>query len=229
MIYIEGLQKVTLLDFPKKVACTIFTKGCNFNCSFCQNSSLIPCDKGKISEDEIFEYLNKRKNILDGVVITGGEPLVQKDIKCFIKKIKDLGLLVKLDTNGSNPKVLKELIDENLIDYVAMDIKNIFLKYKMTVGKNILLKNIEESINILKNSNIDYEFRTTIVKELHTIDDLRKICEYIGNKCKYYLQNFEDSEDVINHSLHGFSHDELLMINDNLKDSFPNMEIRALS
>ena len=147
----------------------------------------------------------------------------------FIKKIKVLGLLVKLDTNGSNPKVLKELIDENLIDYVAMDIKNIFLKYKMTVGKNILLKNIEESINILKNSNIDYEFRTTIVKELHTIDDLRKICEYIGNKCKYYLQNFEDSDDVINHSLHGFSHDELLMINDNLKGSFPNMEIRALS
>ena len=229
MIYIEGLQKVTLLDYPKKVACTVFTKGCNFNCSFCQNSSLIKCDKGKISEEEVLEYINKRKNILDGVVVTGGEPLVQKDIKEFIKKVKDLGLLVKLDTNGSNPKVLKELINEKLVDYVAMDIKNIFLKYKITIGKNTTLKNIEESIKILKESSIEYEFRTTIVKELHTIDDIRKICEFIGKKSKYYLQNFEDSEDVINHNLHGFTYEELVLINDNLKENFPNMEIRALT
>ena len=229
MIHIEGLQKVTLLDYPKKVACTVFTKGCNFNCSFCQNSSLIKCDKGKISEEEVLEYINKRKNILDGVVVTGGEPLVQKDIKEFIKKVKDLGLLVKLDTNGSNSKVLKELINEKLVDYVAMDIKNIFLKYKITIGKDTILKNIEESIKILKESSIDYEFRTTIVKELHTINDIRKICEFIGKKSKYYLQNFEDSEDVINHNLHGFTHEELVLINDNLKENFPNMEIRALT
>lgn len=226
---IAGVQKVTLLDYPGKVACEIFTQGCNFECPFCQNSSLIPItNTGEFSEEEIFEYLNLRKNILDGVVITGGEPTVQKDLKEFIKKIKDLGLLVKLDTNGGNPKVLQELIDEKLVDYVAMDIKNIFNKYNITAGKKINLDNIKKSIEILKASKIDYEFRTTIIKEMHSLDDIVSICKLVGN-AKYYLQNFEDSENVIDHSLHGFSREELLFIDKYLKDVFPNVEIRALS
>lgn len=226
---IAGVQKVTLLDYPGKVACEIFTQGCNFECPFCQNSSLIPItNTGEFSEEEIFEYLNLRKNILDGVVITGGEPTVQKDLKSFIKKIKDLGLLVKLDTNGGNPKVLQELIDEDLVDYVAMDIKNIFNKYNITAGKRINLDNIKKSIEILKASKIDYEFRTTIIKEMHSLDDIVNICKLVGN-AKYYLQNFEDSENVIDHSLHGFSREELLFIDKYLKDLFPNVEIRALS
>ncbi len=226
---IAGVQKVTLLDYPGKVACEIFTQGCNFECPFCQNSSLIPItNTGEFSEEEIFEYLNLRKNILDGVVITGGEPTVQKDLKAFIKKIKDLGLLVKLDTNGGNPKVLQELIDEDLVDYVAMDIKNIFNKYNITAGKKINLDNIKKSIEILKASKIDYEFRTTIIKEMHSLDDIVSICKLVGN-AKYYLQNFEDSENVIDHSLHGFSREELLFIDKYLKDVFPNVEIRALS
>ncbi len=226
---IAGVQKVTLLDYPGKVACEIFTQGCNFECPFCQNSSLIPItNTGEFSEEEIFEYLNLRKNILDGVVITGGEPTVQKDLKGFIKKIKDLGLLVKLDTNGGNPKVLQELIDEDLVDYVAMDIKNIFNKYNITAGKKINLDNIKKSIEILKASKIDYEFRTTIIKEMHSLDDIVSICKLVGD-AKYYLQNFEDSENVLNHSLHGFSREELLFIDKYLKDLFPNVEIRALS
>ena len=226
---IAGVQKVTLLDYPGKVACEIFTQGCNFECPFCQNSSLIPItNTGEFSEEEIFEYLVLRKKILDGVVITGGEPTVQKDLKGFIKKIKDLGLLVKLDTNGGNPKVLQELIDEKLVDYVAMDIKNIFNKYNITSGKKINLDNIKKSIEILKASKIDYEFRTTIIKEMHSLDDIVSICKLVGN-AKYYLQNFEDSENVIDHSLHGFSREELLFIVKYLKDLFPNVEIRALS
>ena len=226
---IAGVQKVTLLDYPGKVACEIFTQGCNFECPFCQNSSLIPItNTGEFSEEEIFEYLVLRKKILDGVVITGGEPTVQKDLKGFIKKIKDLGLLVKLDTNGGNPKVLQELIDEKLVDYVAMDIKNIFNKYNITAGKKINLDNIKKSIEILKASKIDYEFRTTIIKEMHSLDDIVSICKLVGD-AKYYLQNFEDSENVIDHSLHGFSREELLFIDKYLKDLFPNVEIRALS
>lgn len=226
---IAGVQKVTLLDYPGKVACEIFTQGCNFECPFCQNSGLIPItNTGEFSEEEIFEYLVLRKKILDGVVITGGEPTVQKDLKGFIKKIKDLGLLVKLDTNGGNPKVLQELIDEDLVDYVAMDIKNIFNKYNITAGKKINLDNIKKSIEILKASKIDYEFRTTIIKEMHSLDDIISICKLVGD-AKYYLQNFEDSENVIDHSLHGFSREELLFIDKYLKDVFPNVEIRALS
>lgn len=228
---IDGFQKLTLLDYPGKIACIIYTKGCNFACSYCQNSSLIKCDslKGKISEEEILNYLEKRKNILEGVVITGGEPLIQKNIKDFIYKIRKLNYSIKLDTNGSNPKLLKELINEGLIDYVAMDIKNVFSKYNLNIGKKIELDNIKESINVLKENKVDYEFRTTIIKEFNTFDDIFKVCKLVGTKSKYYLQNFEDSSDVMDHSLHGFSKEELLTILKKLKSDYPNLEIRTLS
>ncbi len=227
---IAGIQKVTLLDFPGKVACMIFTQGCNLCCPFCQNSSLIPTkEKSNMTVDEVLDYLNLRKKILDGIVITGGEPLVQKDIKDLLRNIKELGLLIKIDTNGTYPLILKEIIEEGLVDYVAMDIKNVDSKYMMTVGKKINIDNIKKSIDILKSSKIDYEFRTTLVKEFHNFEDIKKICELVGKDSKYYLQNFEDSSDVINHNLHGFTRGELLLIYENIKKNFPNVEIRALS
>ena len=227
---IAGIQKVTLLDFPGKVACMIFTQGCNLCCPFCQNSSLIPTkEKSNMTVDEVLDYLNLRKKILDGIVITGGEPLVQKDIKDLLRNIKELGLLIKIDTNGTYPLILKEIIEEGLVDYVAMDIKNVDSKYMMTVGKKINIDNIKKSIDILKSSKIDYEFRTTLVKEFHNFEDIKKICELVGKDSKYYLQNFEDSSDVINHNLHGFTRGELLLIYENIKENFPNVEIRALS
>lgn len=211
---IGGLQKTTLLDFPNHVACIIFTKGCNFRCPFCQNSTLIGINhEDEISEEYIFDYLIKRQGILDGVVITGGEPTVQKDLKEFIKKIKNLGLKVKLDTNGYNPNVLKELIDENLLDYVAMDIKHSIEKYHLIVGKNINTNYILESIKILEESNVDHEFRTTIIKEYHTIDDIIEITSYFKSDTPYYLQNFKNSSNVLDKSLHGFTNEELEEIN----------------
>lgn len=227
---INGFQKLTLLDYPDNVACLIFTQGCNFKCPFCHNSSLLDLNHdGEISESEVMAYLEKRKKILDGVCISGGEPLMQKDIKSFIKKVKAKGLKVKLDTNGSSPKELKELIDEGLIDYVAMDIKNDFSKYESTSGiMKINTEKIKESIDILEKSNIKYEFRTTIVKELHSIDCLKHICEYIGPNAKYYLQNYQDSENVLQKGLHSFSDNELKEMLTMLKQQFPNVNVRGL-
>lgn len=227
---ISGLQKLTLLDFPDVVSCIVFTKGCNLRCPFCHNSSLVVDSKltPEIDEEEVFSYLNKRKNILDGVVISGGEPLLQKDIKDFIVKVKILGYKVKLDTNGVNSKLLSELIDEKLVDYVAMDIKNTFDKYDMTTGKsNSRIDNIKESIRILKKEKIPYEFRTTIVKDFHNIEDIKKILKYI-NGSKYFIQNFVDNENTIKKGLTGFTKDELININNELKKDFTNFKIREL-
>ena len=227
---IDGFQKLTLLDFPGAMACILFTKGCNLRCPFCHNGPLV-LDKtktGLISEEEIFEYLKKRKNVLDGVVISGGEPLLQKDIKRFISDIKQLGYKIKLDTNGTSPQILNELIEEGLIDYVAMDIKNVFEKYpKITGCKNVNTDNIKKSIEVLKRNKIDYEFRTTIVKEFHDIKDIKTILTYIGNS-KYFIQNFVNSENVIKSGLHGFTKEELIKINEELKDEFTNFKIREL-
>ncbi len=227
---ISGLQKLTLLDFPDVVSCIVFTKGCNLRCPFCHNSSLVVDSKltPEIDEEEVFSYLNKRKNILDGVVISGGEPLLQKDIKDFIVRIKTLGYKVKLDTNGVNSKLLSELIDEKLVDYVAMDIKNTFDKYDMTTGKsNSRIDNIKESIRILKKEKVPYEFRTTIVKDFHNIEDIKKILKYI-NGSKYFIQNFVDNENTIKKGLTGFTKDELININNELKKDFTNFKIREL-
>lgn len=209
MNIINGFDKLTLLNYPDKVACTIFTKGCNFKCPFCHNSSLISLDKGNDKYKEVISYLNKRKGILDGVCITGGEPLIHKSIKDLIKEIKNMGFLVKLDTNGSNPSMLKELIDEKLIDYVAMDIKNTFDKYEKTIGCKTNIDNIKMSIDVIESSNIDYEFRTTIVKELHTFDDIKGIVSMLNKKSKYYIQNFRNSDGVLNKKLNGFTKEEL--------------------
>lgn len=227
---ISGLQKLTLLDFPDVVSCIVFTKGCNLRCPFCHNSSLVVDCKltPEIDEEEVFDYLNKRKKILDGVVISGGEPLLQNNIKDFIVRIKALGYKVKLDTNGINSKLLSELIDEKLVDYVAMDIKNTFDKYDMTTGKsNSGIDNIKESIRILKKEKVPYEFRTTIVKDFHDIEDIKKILKYI-NGSKFFIQNFVDNENTIKKGLTSFTKDELIKINNELKKDFTNFKIREL-
>ena len=197
---ISGLNKLTLLDFPQHVACIIFTCGCNFRCPFCHNATLVTHtqDAEEFSESQILDYLKKRQGILDGVVITGGEPLLQKGIEDFIKKIKGLGYKVKLDTNGSFPEKLISLVNEGLVDYVAMDIKNSKEKYARTAGcENIDISKIEKSIKFLLENNVDYEFRTTVVDELHTIQDIGAIAEWISGAKKYFLQNFVDSGDII--------------------------------
>ena len=207
---ISGFDKLTLLNYPDKLACTIFTSGCNLRCPFCHNSGLVTNNYNEISFDSIYEYLKKRIGILDGVCITGGEPLIHADIKDYIKKIKNLGYLVKIDTNGCNPKLLKELIDLKLVDYIAMDIKNIYSKYDITSGVKVNIDNIKKSISIIENSGIDYEFRTTIVKEFHSTQDIKEILSYISSNSNYYIQNFKNSNDVFNRNLSSFSENELV-------------------
>ena len=208
MFNIHGFQKMTMLDFPGKVACTAFTAGCNFRCPFCHNASLVTkINNDEIySQEEIFDYLNKRKGILDGVCITGGEPLLYDGIIDFIKKIRDIGLLVKLDTNGSFPEKLEFLIDNGLVDYVAMDIKNSKDKYAETIGlKEYDISNVEKSVSLLLEGKVEYEFRTTIVAEYHTPQDIVAIGNWISGAKRYFLQNFVDSGNLIGSNMHGVS------------------------
>ena len=210
MFNIHGFQKMTMLDFPGKVACTAFTAGCNFRCPFCHNASLVTKinNEEKYSQEEIFDYLNKRKGVLDGICITGGEPLLYDGIVEFIKKARELGLLVKLDTNGSFPEKLKYLIDNGLVDYVAMDIKNSKEKYAETIGlKEYDLSNVEKSVAILLEGKVEYEFRTTIVAEYHTTQDIVAIGNWIKGAKRYFLQNFVDSGNLIGSDMHAVSKD----------------------
>lgn len=198
-MHIEAYQKLTLLDYPGKTAATIFTHGCNFRCPFCHNAGLVVRPSvSEIEESEILEYLEKRKKLLDGICITGGEPLLQRDIADFIKKVRALGYLIKLDTNGSFPEKLEELINEGLIDYVAMDIKNSPSKYPLTAGApQDIVSKVQKSVNILMNGSIDYEFRTTVCNGLHTPEDMREIGEWLKGAKAYYLQPFKDSGDIL--------------------------------
>ena len=227
---LKGLQKTTLLDFPEKVACTVFTGGCNLRCPFCHNASLVNItDDTEISVDEFFAFLKKRVNILDGVCITGGEPLLQKDIKEFIFKIKELGYAVKLDTNGFYPEKLSELLSLGLLDYVAMDIKNSPKKYAMTCGTEVDINKIEESISLLMSSSIDFEFRTTVVRELHTSDDIENIAKWISPASKYYLQAFKDSGDILSSGLSSYSDDEMKAMLECAKKHIPSTMLRGIS
>lgn len=227
---LKGLQKTTLLDFPEKVACTVFTGGCNMRCPFCHNASLVisPNENSDISEKEFFDFLSKRKNILDGVCITGGEPLLQKDIEAFMKKIKDMGFALKLDTNGSFPDKLRSIIDKGLVDYVAMDIKNSRKKYPMTAGIDIDLSKISESIALLINGGTPYEFRTTVVKELHSAEDMVSISEWISGTKAYYLQSFTDSGDIIASGLSAYSPDEMKSILTLVQKNIPSAKLRGI-
>jgi len=197
---IGGLQKLTLIDYPGRLAATVFLCGCNFRCPWCYSSELVLPKKiknqPKISEKEFFDFLNERKNLLEGVTICGGEPTVNKDLPQFCKKIRRLGYFVKLDTNGSNPEMLEELINNKLIDYVAMDVKLPKERYPEIYGKRVKIKNIEKSINILKIKKIDSEFRTTVVPTILDKEDISKIARWVGPAKRYYLQNFRPEKTI---------------------------------
>lgn len=210
---IHGFNKTTLLDYPKHLASTIFIGSCNMRCPFCHNSSLVlhPEEVPTIAIEDVLSHLNKRKNILEGVCITGGEPtLFTDELTQLIKSIKDIGLKVKLDTNGSNPALLKSLVANKLIDYVAMDIKNSRENYGLSIGiKNYNTNKVNESVEYLLTSPLDYEFRTTIVKEHHTSGDILSIGQWIKGANSYYLQSYKDSGDIISTGLHSHSKDTL--------------------
>jgi len=197
---IGGIQKTTLIDYPSKVACTVFLVGCNFLCPWCYSRELVLPEEIKkhprISEEDFFDFLEGRRGLLEGVVVCGGEPTINKDLPQFIEKIKALGFSVKLDTNGSNPEMLKKLIEQRLLDYVAMDVKLPKEKYPKVFVKGVKVENIEKSIEILKEGKTDYEFRTTVIPEVHAKEDILKIAEWIKGAKKYYLQNFRPEKTI---------------------------------
>ncbi len=201
---IHGFNKTTLLDYPEHVACTVFTGHCNFRCPFCQNADLVlnPASQPCIPEEEFFHFLSKRKGMLEGVCITGGEPTLQNDLVPFITQIKEQGLLVKLDTNGYRPELLAQLIEDKLIDYVAMDLKSSKEGYSLSSGlKNLDLGAIEASVSLLMQGELPYEFRTTVVKELHSREDFLSIAEWIKGCKAYYLQSYTESDSILHNCL----------------------------
>lgn len=218
---IYGFQKITLLDYPEHVAATIFTGGCNFRCPFCHNGELVlgignretaegrRCDEA-ISEEEVLAYLEKRRGVLQGVCITGGEPTLVSDLEEFIRKIRDMGYLVKLDTNGYRPEILWSLLEKGLLDYIAMDIKASRENYGRAAGmKNLDLARIEESIAILKSGGIPYEFRTTVVKGIHEAEEFEAIGKWLAGSRAYFLQAFRESENMLGEGFSCFSRSEM--------------------
>ncbi|HOW12759.1 MAG TPA: anaerobic ribonucleoside-triphosphate reductase activating protein [Candidatus Pacearchaeota archaeon] len=199
---IGGIQKTTLIDYPSKIACTVFLGGCNFHCPFCYNSELVLPEKLKkierVKEKDFFNFLEQRKGLLEGVCICGGEPTIHTDLPEFIQKIKKMGFLVKLDTNGSNPDMIKKLIKENFLDYIAMDIKAPLNEesYNKAVNVKINLEKIKESVKIIKNSDVLYEFRTTVVPNIHTKEDIIQIAKDISPAKNYFLQNFQSTKNL---------------------------------
>lgn len=228
---IHGFQKLTLVDFPSHVAAILFTGACNFRCPFCHNSSLVlsPEKEPVVSNEEIFAYLEKRKGILDGVVVTGGEPTLQKDLIPFLGELKRLGYSVKLDTNGYRPEVLKDAMDSGFVDYVAMDIKNSIDSYPETAGLTFFnQENIIESASLLMNGKVDYEFRTTVVKELHREENFEKIGQWLKGAKRYYLQSFVPSENTIEKGFESPGEKALESYAEILRNYITNVEIRDL-
>jgi pyruvate formate lyase activating enzyme len=232
MIEIGGLQKTTLIDYPGRISCTVFLIGCDFRCPWCYSSELVLPEKIKlqprISEKEFFNFLKERKGLLEGIVICGGEPTIHKDLPDFIKKIKELGYLIKLDTNGSNPRMLKQLIAEGLVDYVAMDIKAPKEKYDKATGVKVKIRDIEKSIDILKQGKIEYEFRTTVVPTIHLKEDVIEIAKWLSPAKKYFLQNFRP-EKTINpefEKIKPYPEDFLIEIQKEISPYFEVCEVR---
>ena len=207
-----GFQKMTLLDFPGRVACTVFTGGCNLRCPFCHNALLVTgvSELETIPEEEVFRVLEKRKGVLDGVAITGGEPLLQPDLRWFIGKVRSLGYAVKLDTNGFYPEKLREFLEAGLLDYVAVDIKNAPERYAETAGiEGLNIEPVRTSVRYLMEGKVPYEFRTTIVKEFHGLSEIREIGKWIRGAERYFLQNFVDSGELIGEGLHACTKEEM--------------------
>lgn len=228
---ILGFQKTTLLDYPGHVAATVFTGGCNFYCPFCHNKGLVNIipGEGMYAEEDILSHLEKRKDILDGVCVTGGEPTLQPDLEDFLRKIKSLGLLVKLDTNGSRPAVLRRLLESQLLDYVAMDIKAAPEKYSPVSGcEEICMEDIRESIRLLMQGGVPYEFRTTVVKGLHSPEEFEEIGKLIRGCQRYYLQSYRESEQVIAPGFEAFSKEEMEEIAERARKYIDKVELRGV-
>jgi len=261
---IHGLNKLTLLDYPGHMACLIFTGACNYRCPFCHNASLVlnPNSQPAISEEEIFAFLQTRRGVLEGVCISGGEPTLQADLPEFIRKIRAMDFHIKLDTNGSRPGILKSLLDEGLLDYVSMDIKNAPNKYLLSIGipeeprdteaisagntssanptgttkdalcfDNLITDSVRQSAVLLMQSGIPYEFRTTVVKELHSEEDLLTIGKWLNGAKAYYLQSFRDSETLVGAApgqFHAYEPEQMRTFRDRLKPYFETVEIRGI-
>lgn len=227
---IHGFNKTTLLDYPGMVASTLFTGACNFRCPFCQNADLVlnPSSIPLIPEEEILAHLIKRRGITKGVCISGGEPTLQQDLEAFIRKLKDMDLLVKLDTNGYRPEILGRLINEGLIDYVAMDIKSSPSGYSLVAGVDVEVSRIKESVDILLSGKIGYEFRTTVMRELHNRETFEEIAEFIKGSEKYYLQGYVESERVIRPGFTAYSFEELKAFLPVFEGKIKQVEIRGV-
>lgn len=230
-MHIAGLQKLTLLDYPGKVACTVFLDGCNYRCPFCHNPDLVfsSAQEESISELDFFAFLSQRKGFLDGVCITGGEPMLEKELVPFIRKIRSMGFLVKLDTNGSFPDRLKHLVDNHLVDYVAMDIKNSKAHYGKTVGiAGYDTAHIEQSVSLLMEGSVPYEFRTTLVREFHTGEDILAIGAWLKGCHSYFLQTFEDSGNLLGKErMTAFSKEEMEGFKNLLKSYIEAVSVRG--
>lgn len=226
---IHGLNKTTLLDYPEHVAATVFTGNCNFRCPFCHNGELVVCPETQpvIEEEEVLSFLKKRKGILQGVCITGGEPTIQKDLEEFIRKVRDLGYKIKLDTNGYRPAVLASLIHEKLLDYVAMDIKSSKTGYSRAAGVKIDIHYIEESVDCIRDSGLPYEFRTTVVRQLHEMSDFVEIGDWLEGSRAYYLQKFQDSGTLLQPGMTGYSKEEMEQFAEVLKKKIKIVGIRG--
>lgn len=223
---ISGIQKVTLVDYPGEVATTLFTAGCNFRCPFCHNAGLVEMSDPDINIEEILSYFDKRKGVITAVCVSGGEPTLHHDLPDFISKLKAKGLLVKLDTNGTNLPMLKHLVDNNLIDYIAMDIKNSPDKYPLTSGSNTF-DNLHEVVEYIMSCGVDYEFRTTLVDQHHTHQDMESIGQLIRGAKKYYLQKFEDSGNCLSDNLQAINHDTAQEFVAILRKYIPNTQLRG--
>lgn len=228
---IKGLQKLTLLDFPDKVACTLFTFGCNFRCPFCHNASLVLADRADdliIEEEDLFAFLGSRRGILEGVCVSGGEPTLQPDLPRLLHRIKDMGFATKLDTNGYRPRVLRSLLEEGLLDYVAMDVKNSLPLYPKTVGiARFDTTPIAESMALLMEGSLPFEFRTTLVKGLHTKESIAEIGRQVAGEEAFFLQSFEDSGNLIGEGLTGFDRQETEELLTVLQQYVPHARIRG--
>jgi len=227
---IGGLQKTSLLDYPDKISAIMWTVGCNFRCPFCYNKNLVFGNVEEVSEEEIFSFLKKRKGKLEGLVISGGEPLMHKDISKFIEKVKKIGYLVKIDTNGTFPDKLRELIDKKLVDYVSMDVKAPISKYNKLSGVKTDIKKIEKSIKILQNSSIDYEFKTTFVPGLLEKNDIIEIAKWLDGSKKYFLQQFKNDTSLISNNLEDVSphsKQEIMETFNDIKPYFEECDVRG--
>ena len=228
---IGGLQKTSLLDFPDTISAIIWTIGCNFRCPFCYNRDIVLGIIGTISEEDILSFLEKRKGLLEGLIISGGEPLMQKNIVQFAEKVKKLGYLIKIDTNGMHPEKHKELIDKKLVDYIAMDVKAPKNKYDKLTDVKTDIKKIEKSIEIIRNSAPDYEFKTTFIPELLTKEDIVSIAKWLKGSKRFYLQQFKNDVDLISSKLQNvapFSRDKFIETLNDIKSYFHSCDVRGI-